>query len=273
MRVHVVRALVRDADKERPYAALPGVLTTEFARIRDDDRVGAVAEVMGGLEPARSYIEELLAAGKAVTTANKQLLARSDNNLIGRVRAAGSVCGAVPVIETLRVGLPAGAVTRVSGVVNGTTNFMLRRMEAGKSYDSALSEAQLLGYAEADPNDDVTGADAAAKMAIIATIAFGEKRALADVPYEEIGRESARDVLAARDRGNVLRLVGSATRDGVEVRLAELDASHPLALLEGAENAVAIEGAGFGRIVLSGPGAGGDETAAAVVADLLELLR
>jgi homoserine dehydrogenase len=273
LRLRVVHALVRDPRKERAYAPLPGVLTTDFAKIREDREVVAVAELMGGLDPTRRYIEELLADGKGVATANKQLLARNGHDLLGRVRAGGSVCGAIQVLGTLREGLPPGGITRVTGIVNGTTNFVLARIEAGADYAEALADAQQRGYAEADPTEDVTGADAAAKMAIIATTAFGDHVTLADVAYEGIDRVNADEVRAARARGRALRLVGIATRDGVEVRLTELDAAHPLAQLEGADNAVVIEGAGFRRIVLSGPGAGGAETASAVVADLLELAR
>lgn len=273
LRLRVVHALVRDLAKPRAYPPLPGVLTTDFGSIRDDAQVVAVAELIGGLDPTRRYIDELLAGGKRVATANKQLLARNGHDLLGRVRAGGSVCGAIPVLGTLRTGLPPGGITRVSGIVNGTTNYVLTRIEGGAAYADALADAQELGYAEPDPTEDVTGADAAAKMAIIATIAFGDHVTFADVPYEGIEHVDADEVRAARRRGKALRLVGVATREGVHVRLTELDATHPLALLEGADNAVAVEGSGFRRIVLSGPGAGGAETASAVVADLLELVR
>ena len=273
MRLRVVHALVRDPDKERPHAAPPGILTADFAVIRDDPQVTVVAEVMGGLDPTQGYIEALLAAGKRLTTANKQLLARDDNDLVGRLLAGGSVCGAIPVLEILRVGLPAGSITRISGVVNGTTNFMLERIEKGASPQAALAEAQRLGFAEADPSEDLSGADAAAKMAIIATAAFGKKVSLPQVAYEGINHVGSDEVRRARARGRALRLIGSATPTRVEVRLTELAAGHPLAMLGGADNAVAIEGAGFRQVVLSGPGAGGAETAAAVVADLLKLAR
>jgi homoserine dehydrogenase len=270
-RLRVVHALVRDLDKVRPYPALPGVLTTDFARIRDDAGVIAVAEVMGGLEPARGYLEELLAAGKGVASANKRLLARGDNELLQQVRAGGSVCGAVPVLDLLRSGIPAGAVTRVSGVVNGTTNFMLEQMESGTSYEATLAEAQRLGYAEADPTEDVTGADSAAKLAIIATIAFGTKVTLSDVSHEGIAPGTADSARAARASGKALRLVATATPESADVALVELPPAHPFASLHGADNAVSIEGVGFREILLSGPGAGGAATAAAVVADLLQL--
>lgn len=273
LRLRVVRSLVRDLRKERRYPPLDGVLTTRFDEILDDPDVVAVAELMGGIDPTRGYIKALLDRGKRVATANKQLLATDGHGLLAQVRLGGSVCGAIPLIETLRAGLPPGGCTRISGVVNGTTNFMLTSMEAGASYDEALAHAQRLGFAELDATEDVSGADAAAKMAIIATIAFGDRVTIADVAFEGVDHVDAASVRDARARGKALRLVGTATRDGVEVRLTELDASHPLAGLEGPENAVTLEGPGFRRIVLAGPGAGGEETASAVVADLFELVR
>jgi homoserine dehydrogenase len=272
LRLRVVHALVRDPGKKRAYPPLDGVLTTDFATIRDASEVVAVAELMGGLDPARGYIDELLGSGKGVATANKQLLAR-DVALLSRVRAGGSVCGAVPILPLLRDGVPAGSVERISGVVNGTTNFVLTQIEGGASYAEALAQAQAHGYAEADPTEDVSGADAAAKMAILASTAFNIGVTLTDVPHEGIDGVDADAVRAARARGRAIRLVGVATRDGVDVRLRELSADDPLAGAPAADNVVVIEGAGFRRITLSGPGAGGPETASAVVADLLELVR
>jgi homoserine dehydrogenase len=263
---------VRDPGKERAYAPLDGVLTTDFATIRDDPEIVAVAELMGGLDPTRGYIDALLDRDLGVATANKQLLARNVA-LLPRVRAGGSVCGAVPVLTLLRDALPTGSVERISGVVNGTTNFVLTRMEAGASYADALHEAQECGYAEADPTEDVSGADAAAKMAIIASTAFGSEVTLADVPFEGIDHVDPDEIRSARARGRAMRLVGVATRDGVDVRLRELVAADPLAAAPGADNVVVIEGDGFRHITLSGPGAGGPETASAVVADLLDLVR
>src|SRR5207253_1944693 len=187
-RLRVVRALVRDAAKERSFPARDGVLTTDFASIRDDPSVNVVAEVMGGLDPAGGYVRELLRAGKSVVTANKQLIAREGADLFAIASEAGvqlrfeaSVCAAIPVVKVLRESLVVSNVHRVLGIVNGTTNFILSRMERGVSYAEALAEAQALGYAEADPSDDVNGADAAAKMAILATVAFGSRVLLDDV--------------------------------------------------------------------------------------------
>jgi homoserine dehydrogenase len=273
LRLHVVHALVRDVDKDRAHPAAPGVLTTDFESIELDSGVAAVAEVMGGVTPAGEYIERLLEGGKEVATANKQLLAHDSRGLLGRVGAEGSVCGAIPVLRLLRDGLPPGGCTRVSGIVNGTTNFLLCRMELGATMSESLREAQLLGYAEQDPTSDLCGVDAAAKMAIIATIAFGETVSIDDVEFEGIEDVDPADVRAARSRGEVVRLVGSATPERVDVRVTTLDASHPFALAHGADNAVRIEGPGFRELTLVGPGAGGAETASAVVTDLVDLVR
>jgi homoserine dehydrogenase len=273
LRLRVVHALVRDLAKPRAFRPLDGVLTTSFDRILDDPSVVAVAELMGGVGASKTCIEALLRDGKRVATANKQLLATSGTDLLSRVRIGGSVCGAIPLVETLVRGLPPGACTTVTGVVNGTTNFLLSRMEAGASGAAALEEARARHYVEQDPSDDLSGADAAAKMAIIATLAFGELVTLDDVDFEGIEHLDEHDVRAARARGKALRLVGTATRSQVTVRVTELDDSHPFALLCGADNAVLLHGVGFRQILLAGPGAGGEETASAVVADLFELVR
>jgi len=181
-RLRVVRALVRDPARERPSPTEPGLLTADFAGIRDDPTIALVGEVMGGLEPTGGYVLELLRAGKPVVSANKQLVARRSAELFSAAAEAGvqlrfeaSVCAAIPVIKVLREALVVTNVHRVLGIVNGTTNFILTRMGAGGSYADALAEAQRLGYAEADPREDVSGADAAAKMAILATVAFGAR--------------------------------------------------------------------------------------------------
>jgi len=282
-RLRVVRALVTDKEKERPFPAAEGVLTTEFADIRDDASVDVVAEVMGGLDPAGTYVRELLRAGKPVVSANKQLVAREGADLFAIASAAGvqlrfeaSVCAAIPVVKVLRESLIATNVHRVLGIVNGTTNFILSRMEAGGSYADALSEAQALGYAEADPSDDVNGADAAAKMAILATVAFGSRVLLDDVETRGITELTPAHVTAAAELGMVVRLVGIATLvdEAVDVRVqpAFVQRSHPLAAVDGAFNAVMLQGDAIREITLEGPGAGGTETASAVVADLVSVV-
>ena len=282
-RLRVVRALVQDAAKERSFPAADGVLTTDFAAIRDDPAIDVVAEVMGGLEPAGGYVRALLEAGKPVVSANKQLIARDGAELFAAASAAGvqlrfeaSVCAAIPVVKVLRESLIATNVHRVLGIVNGTTNFILSRMERGGSYADALAEAQSLGYAEADPSDDVNGADAAAKMAILATVAFGSRVTLAEVETRGITEIEPAHVAAAAELGMVVRLVGIATlADGavdVRVQPAFVERSHPLAAVDGAFNAVMLQGDAIREITLEGPGAGGTETASAVVADLVSVV-
>ena len=282
-RLRVVRALVQDTGKERSFPAADGVLTTDFAAIRDDPAIDVVAEVMGGLEPAGGYVRALLEAGKPVVSANKQLIAREGAELFAAASAAGvqlrfeaSVCAAIPVVKVLRESLIATNVHRVLGIVNGTTNFILSRMERGGSYAEALAEAQSLGYAEADPSDDVNGADAAAKMAILATVAFGSRVTLEEVETRGITEIEPAHVAAAAALGMVVRLVGIATlADGavdVRVQPAFVERSHPLAAVDGAFNAVMLQGDAIREITLEGPGAGGTETASAVVADLVSVV-
>jgi len=191
-RLRVVRALVRDAGKARGSDV---ATTTDFAEIRDDPEIAVVAEVMGGLEPTGDHVLELLRAGKPVVTANKQLVASRGAELFAAAADAGvqlrfeaSVCAAIPVIKVLREALVVSNVHRVLGIVNGTTNFVLTRMEQGATYDEALAEAQELGFAEADPTEDVSGKDAAAKMAILARLAFNAAVGLDQVSYEGIER-------------------------------------------------------------------------------------
>jgi homoserine dehydrogenase len=282
-RLRVVRALVRDPDKERGFAADPGVLTTDFSEIRDDPSIAVVAEVMGGLEPTGDYVLDLLAAGKPVVSANKQLVARRGAELFGAASAGGvqlrfeaSVCAAIPVIKVLREALVVTTVHRILGIVNGTTNFILTEMEKGSGYEDALAEAQRQGYAEADPTEDVSGADAAAKMAILATVAFGSRVTLDDVEYEGIEGITPLHVAAAQEMGMAIRLVGAATLvDGkldVRVHPALVDRHHPLAAVEGPFNAVMLQGDAIREITLEGPGAGGIETASAVVADMVSVI-
>jgi homoserine dehydrogenase len=282
-RLRVVRALVRDLAKEREHAPGAGVLTTEFAAIRDDPGVALVAEVMGGIEPTERYVLELLRAGKPVVSANKQLVARSGGELFAAASEAGvqlrfeaSVCAAIPVIKVLRESLVVTNVHRVLGIVNGTTNYVLTEMEGGSTYEEALAEAQRLGFAEADPTEDVSGADAAAKMAILATVAFGTRVSFSDVEYEGIESITPLHVAAAREMDMAVRLVGAATLvDGkidVRVHPALVDRHHPLAAVEGAFNAVMLQGDAIREITLEGPGAGGQETASAVVADMVSVI-
>jgi homoserine dehydrogenase len=282
-RLRVVRALVRDPGRERRFATGDGVLTTDFEEIVDDPAIALVAEVMGGVEPTCDHVLRLLRAGKAVVSANKQLIARRGAELFGAASEAGvqlrfeaSVCAAIPVIKVLREALVANNVHRVLGIVNGTTNFVLTRMEAGAGYAEALAEAQRLGYAEADPSEDVDGRDAAAKMAILARLAFDTPVHLDQVRYEGIEHIQPDDLEYARDLGLGLKLIGTAERiDGglsVRVHPAFLYPGHPLASVNGPFNAVTVESPQITEITMSGPGAGGPQTASAVLGDVVSAM-
>jgi homoserine dehydrogenase len=282
-RLRVVRALVRDPAREREHAAPPELLTSDFAAVRDDPEIALVAEVMGGLEPTGGYVLELLRRGTPVVTANKQLVARSGPELFAaaaeggvQIRFEASVCAAIPVVKLLRESLVVTNVHRVLGIVNGTTNFILGEMEAGRGYAEALAEAQRLGYAEADPTEDVTGLDAAAKMAILAMVAFGTRVPVDWVEVSGIDAVREEHIAAARALDMRVKLVGEAVlvdgRVGVRVCPAFVDARHPLAAVEGAFNAVMLQGDAIRELTLEGPGAGGLETASAVIADMVSVL-
>jgi homoserine dehydrogenase len=280
--VTVSAALVRDPSR-RP-AAPSGLLTTDFARLRDDPAISVVAEVMGGIEPTRTYLLELMASGKSIVSANKQLLARHGEELFTaaeehgvQLRFEASVCAAIPVVKVLRESLIVSGVHRIDGIVNGTTNFILTRMvAAGASYQDALREAQGLGYAEADPTEDVTGADAAAKIAILASIAFHTRVRTDEVAHVGIDGLDLEDVTHAAELGYQVKLIASAMRvDGsvvARVHPCLLDGDHPLASVQGAFNAVMLRGRSIREVILEGPGAGGEETATAVIGDLLAVI-
>lgn len=247
-------------------------------------RSDLVVELMGGLEPARDYVLRAMRAGKHVVTANKQLLAEHGEELWAsarehdvQLRFEAAVGGVVPVIRVLQESLAAAHVQRLHGIVNGTTNFILTRMaQTGASYADALAEAQQLGYAEADPTDDVTGKDAAAKMAILARLAFDTPVTLDQVRYEGIEHLTADDIEYAQELGLGLKLIGTAERvDGglsVRVHPAFLYGAHPLASVHGPFNAVTIESPAITEITLSGPGAGGPQTASAVLGDVVSAM-
>ena len=243
-----------------------------------------IVELMGGLEPARDYVLRAMRAGKHVVSANKQLLSTHGEELWAtarehgvQLRFEGAVAGVVPVIRVLQESLAAARIERVHGIVNGTTNYILTEMAAnGISYETALAQAQSLGYAEADPTDDVTGRDAAAKMAIIARLAFSTAVHIDQVRYEGIEQITADDMAYAHDLGLGLKLIGTAERvgEGLSVRVhpAFLYAEHPLASIHGPFNAVTIESDDITEVTLSGPGAGGPQTASAVLGDVISAM-
>ena len=282
-RIRVVRALVRDPARDRTYPPPEGLLTTDFGEILRDPEIAVVAEVMGGVDETGERVLRLLRAGKSVVSANKQLVARRGAELFAAASEAGvqlrfeaSVCAAIPVVKVLREALVVTNVHRVLGIVNGTTNFVLTEMEGGADYAGALSEAQRLGYAEADPTEDVSGADAAAKMAILGTVAFGSRVRLEDVLFDGIEGITLEHVRAARELGMAVRLIGSATlvNGAVDVRVepAFVERDHPLAAVHGPFNAVMLHGDAIREITLEGPGAGGLATASAVVADMVSVI-
>jgi homoserine dehydrogenase len=264
---------------------LSGTLTTregDFDQIlRDSD---LIVELIGGTEPAREYVLKAIEAGRHVVTANKQLLSQHGEELFTaarehrvQLRFEAAVAGVVPAIRVMGETLAAAHIERVHGIVNGTTNFILTEMaRTGATYDEALREAQELGFAEADPTEDVTGKDAAAKMAILARLAFNAPVHLDQVSYEGIERITAEDIAYARELGLSLKLVGSAERiDGgvaVNVYPAFLYGGHPLASVNGSFNAVTIESPAITEITLSGPGAGGPQTASAVLGDVISAM-
>ena len=261
-----------------------GVLTRsrgEFEQILADSDL--IVEVIGGLEPAREYLLQAINAGVHVVTANKQLLSRHGEELFElarerdvRLRFEAAVGGAVPVVRVLEESLSATPIERIHGIVNGTTNFILSEMARGFSYAEALAEAQRVGYAEADPSDDVSGRDAAAKMAILARLAFGSPVHLDDVRYEGIEHLQGEDLEYARELDLGLKLVGTAERRegglSVHVHPTFLYSGHPLAAVNGPFNAVTVESDTITEITLSGPGAGGRQTASAVLGDVVSVM-
>jgi homoserine dehydrogenase len=242
-----------------------------------------VVELMGGIEPARKYLLSAMHAGKDVVSANKQLLSQHGEELFETARERGvrlrfeaAVAGVVPVVRVLEESLSATPIERLSGIVNGTTNFILTEMARGCTYAEALADAQRKGFAEADPSDDVSGRDAAAKMAILARLAFGTPVHLNEVSYEGIEHLHGDDLEYARELGLGLKLIGTAERrnGGLSVRVhpAFLYAGHPLASVAGPFNAVTVESEAITEITLSGPGAGGRQTASAVLGDVVSVM-
>jgi len=279
------RVAVRDLAKARAAAIDAELVTTDARQVVDDPSVDLVVEVMGGLDPAGEMVLRALRAGKPVVTANKALLAERGPELFSAAEEAGvpllfeaAVGGGIPIIRPLSETLAGEQVTRVIGIVNGTTNYMLTQMaENGASYDDVLAEAQALGYAEADPSADVGGGDAAAKAAILASLAFGTWAGIENVYHEGIDRLTAADMKWAAELGYTIKLLAIAERrdEGVSVRVypAMLLQSHPLAAIRGATNAIFIEGPSVGELLFAGPGAGGEPTATAVLGDVIDAAR
>ena len=279
---------VRSISKDRAVELPDGLLTTDAAAVVADPQVDVIVEVIGGIEPARSLVLAALEAKKPVVTGNKELLANHGAELFAAADGAGvdllfeaAVAGGIPLIRPLRESLVGERITRILGIVNGTTNYILTKMtEEGAAYAEALAEAQELGYAERDPTADVEGFDAGAKAAIIASIAFGARVVAGDVYHEGISGLTQSDIEYARKLGYVVKLLAIAERDspgdgrrgsiGVRVHPAMVPTTHPLASVRESYNAVFIEGEAVGSLMFYGRGAGGAPTASAVLGDLID---
>jgi homoserine dehydrogenase len=284
--LEVVGVAVRDVGRARAVTVPPDLLTTDAAALVTRPDVDIVIELMGGIEPARTVLLAALNAGKSVVTANKALLASHSAVLHEAARRNGadiyyeaSVAGAIPLLRPLRESLAGDEVHRVLGIVNGTTNYILDKMDSsGADFAAALAEAQDLGYAEQDdPGTDVEGYDAAAKAAILASIAFHTEVTAADVYREGITQVTAADIASARTLGCVVKLLAICERSpgGVSARVhpAMIPREHPLAAVRGAYNAVFVEAESAGRLMFYGAGAGGQPTASAVLGDIVTVVR
>ncbi len=276
---------VRRLGKRRDLDVDDALFTTDAEALVARDDIDIVIEVIGGIEPARTLLVSALRAGKSVVTANKALLAEDGASLHAAALEGGadlyyeaSTAGAIPILRPLRDSLAGDEVSRVMGIVNGTTNYILTRMdELGMGFQEALDEATALGYAEADPTADVEGFDAAAKASILAGLAFHTRVTAADVHREGISDVSATDVASAKAMDCVVKLLAIAERegDGVSVRVhpAMIPRTHPLASVREAYNAVFVEAASAGQLMFYGRGAGGSPTASAVLGDLVAVAR
>jgi homoserine dehydrogenase len=295
--IEVAGIAVRRPNKHREVPA--ELLTTDAAALIASADVDVIVEVIGGIEPARTLLLAALRAGKSVVTANKALLAEHSGELFEAADASGAdlyfeaaVAGAIPLLRPLRESLAGDRITRVMGIVNGTTNFILSGMDStGASYGETLEEATRLGYAEADPTADVDGFDAASKAAILASLAFHSRVTAADVHREGIASVSAADIAAAKALGRTVKLLAICERvpvggtddrtaagtpvEGISVRVhpAMIPTSHPLASVHGAFNAVFVEADAAGEMMFYGQGAGGAPTASAVLGDLVAVAR
>ena len=284
VRLQISRVAVRNISRDREVELPEGVLTRDAHSVVNDPTVDVIVEVMGGIEPARELIAAAIALGKPVITANKELLANVGHELWAQSDAAGvdllfeaAVAGGIPLIRALRESLRGEPVTRVMGIVNGTTNFILTKMtDEGADYSAALSEAQRLGFAERDPTADVEGFDAGAKAAIIASIAFGARVVAGDVYHEGISGVTAADIAIARRLGYVVKLLAIAEKIedtetiAVRVHPAMVPMNHPLASVRDSYNAVVVEGDAVGQLMFYGRGAGGFPTASAVLGDVID---
>ena len=284
-RLNIRRILVRNIAKYQDKIEDPSILTTEYETILEDAQIDLVIELIGGIEPAYTYIRSALEAGKSVVTANKDLIADRGGELFQiaeenhvELRFEASVAGGIPIISPLKNSLAANEIRKIMGIVNGTTNYILSKMtEEGMDYEDALAEATQLGYAEADPTADVEGYDAGRKIAILATIAFHSRVIFRDVYTEGITKITAKDISYARNLGRVIKLIAMAenTSEGIEVKVHPLliPQNHPLASVSGSYNAVYVDGDAVEDVMFYGRGAGEMPTASAVMGDVFSIAR
>ena len=290
-KVEIKRIAVRDKKKARDLDISPSILTLDPNEVIDDPSVQIVVEVIGGLEPARTFILRALSKGKSVVTANKAVIARHGKEIANAAREAGvyvlieaAVGGGIPIIEPLKQSLGGNRINKVSGIINGTTNYILSRMDReGAAYQEVLTDAQKLGYAESDPAADVEGLDAADKISILSSLAFGGEIDRTKIPTEGINKLQSKDVNYAKKLGYGVKLLAISeqckTTCGknesipltvwVEPTLVPKD--HPLSGVNGVNNGILVEGDPIGKVMFYGPGAGSGPTASAVVADILNI--
>jgi homoserine dehydrogenase len=283
--IEIGKVLVQDVTKVRHIDLDPRLLTTNAEELVDSPEIDIIVEVMGGIVQTKALIEQALRNGKHIVTANKDLMALHGADLIEIARAnncdiyyEASVAGGIPIIRALTESFSSDRITRMLGIVNGTTNYILSKMSLeGADYGEVLKEAQALGYAEADPTSDVEGLDAARKMAILATLGFRMNVSLADVEAKGITDVSRSDILYGKRLGYELKLLGLAERDGdyvsVSVQPAMVQKSHPLSAVNGVYNAVYVYGEAVGETMFYGPGAGSMPTATSIVADLVSVVK
>ncbi|MBO3463558.1 homoserine dehydrogenase [Aetokthonos hydrillicola Thurmond2011] len=286
--IEIYRVGVRSLSKPRTVELPEGVITTDLESIVTDPAIDIVVEVLGGLEPARSLILKAIRSGKHVVTANKAVIARYGDEIFTLAEQAGvcvmleaAVGGGIPVIQPLKQSLSVNRIHTVIGIVNGTTNYILTKMQTeGSSFEDVLADAQKLGYAEADPTTDVDGLDAADKIAILASIASGCRVDLSDVYCEGIRQVSKTDITYAEKLGFVIKLLAIAKKItpslssplSVRVHPTLVPKEHPLASIYGVNNAILVEGEPIGQVMFFGPGAGAGATASAVSSDILNIV-
>lgn len=284
-KVELKKILVRNLEKASQKVEDPSILTNHAGEILEDPEIEIVIEVMGGMQPALTYMLAALNAGKSVVTANKDVVASEGKKLLEAAKAKGrdflyeaSVAGGIPIIRPLKQCLAGNHITEVIGIFNGTTNFILTKMsKEGMEFDEALQLAQDLGYAEADPTSDIEGLDAGRKVAILASAAFNSRVVFENVYTEGIARITARDILYAKEMGCEIKLLGVArlTPEGIEARVHPMliDSDHPLASVQDSYNAVFVRGDAVQDTMFYGRGAGEMPTASAVVGDVFDCVR